>query len=63
MTPARLNKKKEDEMEEWILNHSHIFLPLAIIALIVLIILLIAAMTGVSAVESGTYYNHLQDVI
>ena len=66
-TPVRLNKKETpDDMsniEVWILNHTHIFLPLALIILFALIIALIYAITGVSAVESGNYYNHLQDVI
>lgn len=61
--PVRLQKKEEFNFEVWLLNHAHIFLPLAIIILIALIIALIYAMTGVSAVESGNYYNHLQDVI
>ena len=61
--PVRLQKKEEFNLEVWLLNHAHIFLPLAIIILIALIIALIYAMTGVAAVESGNYYNHLQDVI
>lgn len=61
--PVRLQKKEEFNFEVWLLNHAHIFLPLAIIILIALIIALIYAMTGVAAVESGNYYNHLQDVI
>ena len=61
--PVRLNKKEDDkfDIELWILNHAHIFLPLAIIILFALIIALIYVMTGVSAV--GNYYNHLKDVI
>ena len=61
--PVRLQKKEEFNFEVWLLNHAHIFLPLAIIILIALIIALIYAMTGVAAVESGNYYNHFQDVI
>lgn len=63
-TPVRLHKKEDiSDAELWILNHTHIFLPLTIIALIVLIVALIYTITGVAAVESGIYYNHLQDVI
>ena len=63
-TPVRLDKKEDKfDIELWILNHTHIFLPLAIIILFALIIALIYAMTGVSAVESGNYYYHLKDVI
>ena len=61
--PVRLQKKEEFNFEVWLLNHTHIFLTLAIIILIALIIALIYAVTGVAAVESGNYYNHLQDVI
>ena len=64
-TPVRLQKQesKRFDVEAWILNHAHIFLPLAIVILFCLIVALIYAMTGVAAVESGVYYNHLQDVI
>lgn len=64
-TPVRLNKKesKRIDVEAWILNHAYIFLPLTLILLFSFIIALIFAITGVAAVESGVYYNHLQDVI
>jgi len=62
-TPARLGKKEEKGMEAWVLSHANIFLPICFVLLFILIACLLMAMTGVSAVESGNYYNHLQDVI
>jgi putative effector of murein hydrolase LrgA (UPF0299 family) len=61
--PARLHKKEEKNMEAWILSHAYIFLPLCIIILLILFVWLCFAVTGVSAVESGTVYNHMMDVI
>lgn len=64
-TPVRLNKKisKEDEIESWVLSHAHIFLPLCIILLLILFVALMYAVVGVSAVESGNYYNQFDKVI
>ena len=62
-TPARLGKVEDKSMETWIISHANIFLPICFILLFILIACLFMAMTGVSAVESGNYYNHLQDVI
>ena len=63
--PVRLHKKvsTEERIDDWALNHAHIILPLCIIAFFILFILLMYAIVGVSAVDSGTYYNHLQGVI
>ena len=67
MTPARLNKKVnvtyEEKVEEWVLDHAHIFLPLCFIILIVLLTALCYALVGVSATDSGNVYNHMMDVI
>ena len=70
--PARLHKQEQssllESVEMWALKHAHIILPLLIILLILLIVALVATMVAhgganVTMVESGTYYNHLQDVI
>ena len=65
MAPVRLQKRnvEENKVEAWILNHAHIFLPLAVIILMILIVLLVYAVCGGSATESGLMYNHFQDVI
>ena len=62
--PARLSKKDlpDNKVELWIINHTHIFLPLAFIILFILFAWLIYAVAGAS-VESGNYYYHLRDVI
>lgn len=71
-TPARLDKKTEtsllDFIEVWALRYAHILLPLAIIILILLIVTIIGVMVvhggaNITMVESGTYYNHFKDVI
>lgn len=67
-TPARLHPKvtpvsTEEKIESWALGHAHILLPLAFIILGILFVLLCYAIVGVSATESGSVYNHLQDVI
>ena len=63
--PVRLQKKvsRADECEAWILNHAYIFIPACFVILMILFLFLIYAITGVSAVESGSYYNHMQEVI
>ena len=70
--PVRLSKVNKvsyrEKMEDWVLNHAHIILPLAIILLILLIVALVATFVATSGanvtmVESGNWYNHLQDVI
>ena len=70
--PARLHKQQESSLSEsvemWALKYAHIILPLLILLLILLIVALVATMAAhgganVTMVESGNYYNHLQDVI
>jgi hypothetical protein len=72
--PVRLAKEEESEfkfiesLEDWALRNAHILLPLAIILLILLIVALVATIVvhggaNVTMVESGNWYNHLQDVI
>ena len=62
--PVRLHKKPEKKgVEEWILDHSYIFLPICFVILFILLVGLCFAITGVSATESGNVYNHLGDVI
>ena len=64
MNPPRLDKQvPNDDLESWILNHAHIFLPICFVILFVLFIWLCFAITGVSATDSGVVYNHMQDVI
>ena len=72
--PVRLAKEEESEfkfiesLEDWALRNAHILLPLAIILLILLFVALVATFVvtsgaNVTMVESGNWYNHLQDVI
>ena len=70
--PVRLEKQEEfnimKAIEGWALRNAHILLPLAIILLILLIVALVATIVvhggaNVTMVESGNWYNHLQDVI
>ena len=72
--PVRLAKQEKSEfnfmesVEMWALKYAHIILPLLILLLILLIVALIATFvahggSNVTMVESGNWYNHLQDVI
>ena len=73
--PVRLAKQDNksefkfmESMEMWLLNHGHIIIPLLIILLVLLIVALIATFvahggSNVTMVESGNWYNHMQDVI
>lgn len=69
--PIRLEKREDNSMsklDKWLWEHANIILPLLAIVLILLIVglvLSIAHMGGgnVTMVESGQYYNHLQDII
>ena len=67
-TPARLHKVEEktlmSEIVTLLLRYSHIILPiLAIILLTLVVVLVMIVLKDVSAVESGNFYNHLQDVV
>jgi len=67
-SPARLAKKKttSEKMEDYVLSHAHIILPLAIIILLLLIGAVIGVVISggnITVVESGNYYNHFKDVI
>lgn len=65
-TPASLYPKSESStsrVEAWVLSHANLLMPLSILILLLLFCGLCYAIMGVSAVESGNYYNHLQGVI
>ena len=77
-SPARLHRKEEnssvnkvsqfyrlvmDTIEAWVLSHAFLCLIIAMCLLMALFVTLIFAITGVSAVESGTYYNNLNNII
>lgn len=61
--PARLSKKEDKSIEDWIIQHANIFVPICFVILFILFVCLCFAITGVSATESGNMYNHLGDVI
>ena len=69
MTPVRLGKKEESNssvmarIDDWALNHAHILLPISIIIALCLFIALCYAIVGVSATESGSVYNQLENII
>ncbi len=73
-TPPRLHRQEENEsysfispiiniIEAWCLRHALLCLFICMAFLIALFTCLIFAITGVSATDSGTYYNHMQGVI
>ena len=68
-TPVRLGKQVEDgnciikTVEEWLLNHSSLCLLVCFIVLSFLFAVLLHVLTGVSAVESGIYYNHMEALL
>lgn len=69
MAPVRLGKKEESNssvmarIDDWALNHAHILLPISIIIALCLFIALCYAIVGVSATESGSVYNQLENII
>lgn len=67
MAPVRLGKQEPksvmDKIDEWALNHAHILLPISIIIALCLFTALCYAIVGVSATESGSVYNQLENII
>ena len=69
MAPVRLGKKEESNssvmarIDDWALNHAHILLPISIIIALCLFTALCYAIVGVSATESGSVYNQLENII
>ena len=68
MAPVRLGKTEPQSsvmtrIDEWALNHAHILLPISIIIALCLFIALCYAIVGVSATESGSVYNQLENII
>ena len=71
MAPVRLGKQEpksvmariETRIDEWALNHAHILLPISIIIALCLFTALCYAIVGVSATESGSVYNQLENII
>lgn len=76
MTPARLDKKPDNQfefdnfcynlqqkMEAFILRHASIFMVILIILFLLLFVLVLYLICGASATESGNLYNHFSDVI
>ena len=77
-SPARLHRKEEnssvnkvsqfyrlvmDTIEAWVLSHAFLCLIVTMCLLMALFVTFLFAITGVSAVESGTYYNNLNNII
>ena len=68
MAPVRLGKQEPKSsvmtrIDDWALNHAHILLPISIIIALCLFIALCYAIVGVSATESGSVYNQLENII
>ena len=68
MAPVRLGKKEPKSsvmarIDDWALNHAHILLPISIIIALCLFTALCYAIVGVSATESGSVYNQLENII
>ena len=57
------SKKIMDMVEAWVLNHATLCLFVAMAFLIACFTVLIFAICGISTMESGAQYNHIQDVI
>jgi hypothetical protein len=52
-----------EHIEAWVQTHALLCLIVLTCLLMALFVTLIFAITGVSAVESGTYYNNLNNII
>ena len=76
-SPARLHRKEEkkfssvsqlrqlvmDTIEAWVNAHALLCLIICACILIALFTVLIFTLTGVSATESGTVYNHMSNIV
>lgn len=70
-TPARLHKQEENPMifnidkkvEGFLMRYAPIILLICTILMMVLLIALCFALLGNGAVESGTTYNHMENII
>ena len=68
---ARLQKQQEESMltslfekiEAFLMRHASFFLAISLIVLMALFIFLCYAICGISATESGTLYNHWEEII
>ena len=73
MSPARLGKEDNKnysffdilncKIEAWLIRHATFCFVVMFVLLSVLFVLLIFALTGVSATESGTVYNHFDKIV
>ena len=52
-----------DHIEAWVLSHALLCLIVAMCMLMALFVVLLFTLTGVSAVESGTYYNQFSKIV
>lgn len=57
------NSSQKIRMGGWIHHHPTLFLFIAMMIFAVIFTVLIFILVGVSAVESGTQYNHLQTIV
>ena len=65
MNPVRLYPKqptKEEKLEEWLMSHANVIVPVLLVTLAILLVLLFASifhiLFGASATESGLWFNH-----
>lgn len=70
MSPADLHRATPNEkiylkkeIEAYLIKYAHILIPILFVIMLTLFVMLCFALVGVSAVESGTTYNHIKDVI
>ena len=70
MSPVDLHRAEpiekvdlKEQLEAFLIRYAHIFVPILFVIFIILFVMLCYALVGVSATESGTQYNHFQDVI
>ena len=70
--PARLQKVQDDKnfskivlgkIEAWCSRHASFCLLICLIIFSILFVALMYALIGVSAVESGIQYNHIENII
>ena len=60
---SQLGELVSEHIEAWVEAHALLCLIVFTCILMALFVTLIFAITGVSAVESGTYYNNLNNII
>ena len=60
---SHIGEMVSEHIEAWVQTHALLCLIVLLCLLMAVFVTLIFAITGVSAVESGTYYNQFSNIV